>query len=126
MQRNWEAIIREWSLRWGDLVDGWWFDGVYAPHEMYTYDTPPNFGSWAAAARAGNNASILTFSFGEIAWGQAVTVEVRKTRLLFAPTFTPKTIFLPRQARDKHRDGTQKGGNLCSLTTGTATPAARS
>eukprot|EP01046_Picozoa_sp_COSAG06_P043602 COSAG06_NODE_5739_length_3299_cov_19.417813_1_plen_24_part_10 len=24
MQRNWEAIIREWSLRWGDLVDGWW------------------------------------------------------------------------------------------------------
>ena len=41
---------------------------------MYTYDTPPNFGSWAAAARAGNNASILTFSFGEIAWGQAVTV----------------------------------------------------
>eukprot|EP01043_Picozoa_sp_COSAG02_P042236 COSAG02_NODE_3574_length_6538_cov_261.862137_2_plen_985_part_00 len=74
-QRNWETIIREWSLRWGDLVHGWWFDGVYAPLEMYTFDTSPNFGSWAAAARAGNNASILTFSFGEIAWGQSITVE---------------------------------------------------
>ena len=72
---NWEAVIREWSLRWGDLVDGWWFDGCYAPIEMYTYETAPNFGTWAAAARAGNNASILTFSYGEMAYGQSVTVE---------------------------------------------------
>src|SRR5579871_6153673 len=28
-QRKWEQVIREWSLRWGKKVAGWWFDGCY-------------------------------------------------------------------------------------------------
>ena len=29
-QRSWEAVIREWSLRWGNGCSGWRFDGAYA------------------------------------------------------------------------------------------------
>ena len=63
-QRNWEAIISEWSLRWKDKVDGWWFDGCYWPNVMYRSDTTPNFKSFAAAARAGNPNSIIAFNPG--------------------------------------------------------------
>jgi hypothetical protein len=65
-QRHWEAIIREWSLRWGDRVAGWWFDGVYWPNTMYRGDGPPNFGSFAAAARAGNPHAALAFNPGVV------------------------------------------------------------
>ena len=37
-QRKWEAIIREWSLRWKDDVSGWWIDGCYFADEMYRFD----------------------------------------------------------------------------------------
>ena len=63
-QRNWEAVIREWSCRWGDGVDGWWFDACCYADIMYRHDDAPNFASFAAAARAGNPASIVTFSDG--------------------------------------------------------------
>jgi hypothetical protein len=65
-QKNWEAVIREWSMRWGDKVAGWWFDGVYWPNIMYRSDEPPNFGSFAAAARAGNPRSAVAFNPGVI------------------------------------------------------------
>ena len=35
-QRRWEAIICEWSLRWGTRVAGWWIDGCYFADEMVT------------------------------------------------------------------------------------------
>ncbi|HSV16602.1 MAG TPA: hypothetical protein VLI90_20225 [Tepidisphaeraceae bacterium] len=57
-QRNWEAIMREWSLRWGDHVAGWWFDGCYWPNAMYRGDEP-NFHTFAAAVRAGNPNSAI-------------------------------------------------------------------
>ena len=57
-QRNWEQVIREWSLRWGKAVDGWWFDGCYWPNTMYRGETAPNFVSFAAAARAANPSSV--------------------------------------------------------------------
>lgn len=63
-QRNWEAVIREWSLRWGDSVKGWWFDGCYYPEKMYDHSDEPNFASFAAAARAGNPDSIVAFNNG--------------------------------------------------------------
>lgn len=63
-QKNWEAIITEWSLRWKDKVDGWWFDGCYWPNVMYRSDTAPNFRTFAAAARAGNPNSIIAFNPG--------------------------------------------------------------
>lgn len=65
-QRHWEAIIREWSLRWGDKVSGWWFDGCYWPNTMYRTEEAPNFASFAAAARAGNPASIVAFNPGVV------------------------------------------------------------
>jgi F5/8 type C domain len=61
-QVKWEAIIREWSLRWGKKVAGWWFDGVYWPKEMYEHPQAPNFRSFAAAAKAGNADSIIAFN----------------------------------------------------------------
>ena len=62
-QLKWEAVIRDWSTRWGRKVSGWWFDGCYWPNHMYRGDAP-NFESFAAAARAGNPDSIVAFNPG--------------------------------------------------------------
>ena len=63
-QRKWEDVIAEWSRRWGADVAGWWFDGCYFPDAMYRHRDPPNFASFAAAARAGNPDSIVAFNPG--------------------------------------------------------------
>jgi hypothetical protein len=63
-QMKWEAIIREWSLRWGKKVAGWWIDGCYFADEMYRHPDPPNFKSFAAALKAGNKNSIIAFNPG--------------------------------------------------------------
>jgi len=63
-QRKWESVIAEWSKRWGANVCGWWFDGCYYPDAMYRHPDPPNFASFAAAARAGNRSSIVAFNPG--------------------------------------------------------------
>jgi hypothetical protein len=63
-QVMWEEIIREWSLRWGSRVKGWWFDGCYFADEMYRHPDAPNFHSFAAAARAGNPDSLVSFNPG--------------------------------------------------------------
>jgi hypothetical protein len=65
-QRKWEQVIREWSLRWGKKVAGWWFDGCYFPNTMYRSAEPPNFTSFAAAARAGNPDAVVSFNPGVI------------------------------------------------------------
>jgi alpha-L-fucosidase-like protein len=62
-QIKWEQVIREWSLRWGKKVSGWWFDGVYWPNAMYRGDSP-NFSSFAAAVRAGNPDAVIAFNPG--------------------------------------------------------------
>lgn len=63
-QRKWESVIAEWSKRWGPKVAGWWFDGCYYPDAMYRHPDPPNFASFAAAARAGNPDAIVAFNPG--------------------------------------------------------------
>ena len=63
-QTKWEAVIREWSTRWGSKVSGWWFDGCYWPNAMYRSDDAPNFATFAAAARAGNSESAIAFNPG--------------------------------------------------------------
>lgn len=63
-QLKWEQVIREWSVRWGKKVEGWWFDGCYWPNSMYRQADPPDFGSFAAAARAGNPNSAVAFNPG--------------------------------------------------------------
>jgi Alpha-L-fucosidase len=65
-QSKWEQIIREWSTRWGKKVSGWWFDGCYFPNSMYRSAQPPNFASFAAAARAGNPGAIVAFNPGVV------------------------------------------------------------
>ena len=63
-QIMWQAVIREWSTRWGRKIAGWWFDGCYWPDAMYRHKEPPNFASFAAAARAGNPHGIVAFNPG--------------------------------------------------------------
>jgi len=65
-QRKWEQVIRYWSERWGKKVSGWWFDGCYFPNSMYRSAEPPNFASFAAAARAGNPDAALSFNPGVV------------------------------------------------------------
>lgn len=63
-QERWEKVIAEWSLRWGDKVRGWWFDGCYFADAMYRSPEPPNFYTFAAAAKAGNPQSLVAFNPG--------------------------------------------------------------
>lgn len=65
-QRMWESVIREWSLRWGKNIRGWWIDGCYFADEMYRHPDEPNFRSFAAALKAGNPESIVAFNPGLI------------------------------------------------------------
>jgi alpha-L-fucosidase len=65
-QGRWEQAIRDWSTRWGTKVDGWWFDGCYWPNAMYRAAEPPNFASFAAAARAGNPEAVVAFNPGVV------------------------------------------------------------
>ncbi|HCE44365.1 MAG TPA: hypothetical protein DET40_12530 [Lentisphaeria bacterium] len=63
-QRKWEAVIREWSLRWGSKVSGYWIDGCYHADAMYRHVEAPNWGSFAGALKAGNPDSIVAFNPG--------------------------------------------------------------
>ena len=63
-QNNWESIVREWSLRWGRKVHGWWIDGTYYADRMYREPDAPNFESFAAEMKAGNPDSIVAFNPG--------------------------------------------------------------
>jgi len=63
-QHNWEQICRDWALRWGRKIRGWWIDGTYGAEHRYPEDEEPNFNSYAAALRAGNPNAILAFNPG--------------------------------------------------------------
>jgi hypothetical protein len=52
-RQKWERVVRDWSLRFGRKVSGWWFDGAYWPNVMYR-GAAPNYETLAAAVRAGN------------------------------------------------------------------------
>jgi len=62
--RNWSAVIREWSLRYGKKVSGWWFDGSYNRAGWDDLSKPYNWNTWAAAVRAGNPRSLIAFNPG--------------------------------------------------------------
>lgn len=63
-QRKWEAILSEWSTRWGKNVRGWWIDGCYYCDKLYDHPDEPNFSSFAAAMRAGNPDSAVCWNPG--------------------------------------------------------------
>jgi hypothetical protein len=102
-QAKWEQVIREWSLRWGKKVEGWWFDGCYWPNTMYRSPDAPNFASFAAAARAGNPDAAVAFNPG---------VVYRMLSITPYEDFTAGEIDKPeqvmiRRAADGRIDGTQ-------------------
>jgi len=63
-QSNWEEICRDWAMRWGNKVRGWWIDGAYAAHIRYPENEEPNFKSYAEALRAGNPDALIAFNPG--------------------------------------------------------------
>lgn len=62
--RKWSEVIREWSLRYGKKVSGWWFDGSYNRAGWDDLSKPYNWNTWAAAVRAGNSNSLIAFNPG--------------------------------------------------------------
>lgn len=63
-QRKWESVIKEWSIRWGEKIKGWWIDGCYFSEQMYQFSDEPNFQSFANALRSGNSNAVVTFNTG--------------------------------------------------------------
>jgi hypothetical protein len=63
-----EKMIREWSLRYGSLVKGWWFDGLYEWNDIrktrMDMSLKHNISTHTLAAKAGNKSSIVTYNSG--------------------------------------------------------------
>lgn len=62
--KNWEDICREWSVRFGRKVRGWWVDGATHKKERYPDNEPPNLRTYAEALKAGNPDTIIAFNSG--------------------------------------------------------------
>lgn len=63
-----ENMIREWSLRYGKGVKGWWFDGLYSWNAIRStrmdMSLKYNISTHTLAAKAGNKSSIVTYNSG--------------------------------------------------------------
>ena len=63
-----EKMIREWSLRYGTNVKGWWFDGLYSWNGIRStrmdMSLKYNISTHTLAAKAGNKNSIVTYNYG--------------------------------------------------------------
>ena len=61
-QRRYTQFVRDYSLKFGRSLDGWWFDGCYDwdpfPNRLYEWQR------WFEAARAGNPDAIVAFNDG--------------------------------------------------------------
>ncbi len=66
-QRRYTRAVEEWALRFGELLDGWWFDGCYTwpifDNRHMDWDV------WYQAARAGNPGAVVTFNDGSFCVG---------------------------------------------------------
>ena len=58
-QKNWLEVVAEWSLRYGRLIDGWFFDGGYCLIQTRAERT-----ALFAAARAGNSDAAVSLNYG--------------------------------------------------------------
>jgi hypothetical protein len=63
-----EDMIREWSLRYGKGLKGWWFDGLYSWNAIKStrmdMSLNHNISTHTLAAKAGNKQSIVTYNYG--------------------------------------------------------------
>jgi hypothetical protein len=66
-ERRYTSFVREYSLRFGKLIDAWWFDGCY------TWPDFPNkvrhWQMWIDAARTGNASRPVAFNDGALLQG---------------------------------------------------------
>ena len=58
--KNWTDVLREYAVRYGDKVKGWWVDGCYT----YFKYTDANLKPYADAIRAGNPEALIAFNGG--------------------------------------------------------------
>jgi len=58
--KQWAEVIHEWSVRYGDKVSGWWFDGGY--QEIHFNEDIASV--YADAVKRGNRNAIVTFNPG--------------------------------------------------------------
>jgi hypothetical protein len=107
-QLKWEQVVREWSLRWGRKISGWWFDGCFWPNTMYRTAETPNFASFAAAARAGNPSAALAFNPGVV----YRTLSVSPEEDYIAGEIDKPDLWNPR----RHADGKIDGAQVHALT----------
>ena len=66
-QARLEAVIKEWSLRYGEKISGWWFDGMYRSGIIQTrsdMSLAHNISTHTLAAKAGNHKSIVSYNYG--------------------------------------------------------------
>jgi hypothetical protein len=57
--QNWAAVLREYAVRYGDKVSGWWLDGMY--REYYKYNEAL-LEKYTEAIRAGNPKALVAFN----------------------------------------------------------------
>ncbi len=55
---SWQAVIREWSLRWGQSISAWWIDGMYAK--------PQEYKAFTDAFKSGNPNAIVSYNTGPV------------------------------------------------------------
>lgn len=61
-QTRYTAFVREYSERYGSLLDGWWFDGCYTWEDFH--NSQYRWSDWCDAARAGNPQAAVAFNDG--------------------------------------------------------------
>jgi hypothetical protein len=65
-EKRYTEFIRAYSERWGQNIDGWWFDGCYKIPEFYF---PRNWQLWCDVSRAGNKDAVVAFNDGSFVGG---------------------------------------------------------
>lgn len=59
--KNWTDVLREYSLRYGNDVKGWWVDGLFS--EFYPGADNPYIGMYKEAALAGNPDALFSANY---------------------------------------------------------------
>ena len=57
---HWEQVVEEYAERWGDRVDGWWFDGCW--FGQLGYADAPNDDSLVAVLKKANPKAVISFN----------------------------------------------------------------
>lgn len=109
-QRLYLKVIREWSVRFGKNLDGWWFDGCYSDSQIFA-NKYVKWEAWYQASRAGNVNALVTFNDGAYLYGRTwpirpehdylsgeevvlINGQIRLTIEPKGPLFMPKTAYV--------------------------------